>query len=66
MDIIFYIFIPSSWLGKEEGNYVWNNLHSMYVFALIIAIIVTILKVYFKIINLVSTFIFFILTQKGN
>ena len=45
MDIIFFIFIPSSWMSDSEGNFVWNNLQSMHGFAVFIAIIVFTLKV---------------------
>ena len=45
MDIIFFIFVPQSWMAATENNSVWNNLRSMHGFAVFIAIIVFVLKV---------------------
>ena len=45
MDIIFFIFVPGSWMTYEENNHVWNNLRSMHGFAIFLSVVIFILKV---------------------
>lgn len=45
MDLIFYLFVTSSWMTLEENNSVWNGLHGMHGFAIFCSVIITILKV---------------------
>ena len=45
MDIIFFIFVPGSWMTYEENNHVWNNLRGMHGFAIFLSVIIFILKV---------------------
>ncbi len=45
MDLIFYLFVTSSWMTLEEGNSVWNGLKGMHGFAIFCSVVITILKV---------------------
>ena len=45
MDVIFFIFVPNSWLTTQENNWVWNNQQGLHVFAIIIAVVLFIMKV---------------------
>jgi hypothetical protein len=45
MDLIFYLFVTSSWMTMEEGNSVWNGLKGMHGFAIFCSVVITILKV---------------------
>jgi hypothetical protein len=45
MDLIFYLFVTSSWMATEEGNSVWNGLHGLHGFAIFCSVVITILKV---------------------
>ena len=45
MDLIFYLFVTSSWMTLEENNTVWNGLRGMHGFAIFCSVIITILKV---------------------
>lgn len=46
MDIIFFIFVPQSWLAYQENNWVWNNQHGMHGFGIFIAVVVFLMKVH--------------------
>ena len=45
MDVIFFIFIPNSWLTTQENNWVWNNQKGLHTFAIIIAVVLFLMKV---------------------
>ena len=45
MDVIFFIFVPASWMAYEENNTVWNNLRSLHGFAIFLSVVIFILKV---------------------
>lgn len=59
MDILFFIFVPGSWMAYQENNTVWNNLRGMHGFAIFLSVIIFILKVHNCII-LVAPIIFHI------
>ena len=45
MDLIFYLFIAPSWMTTQENNDVWNGLHGVHGFAIVLSVIITILKI---------------------
>jgi hypothetical protein len=45
MDLIFYLFVTSSWMTLEENNTVWNGLRGMHGFAIFCSVVITVLKV---------------------
>jgi|LakMenE01Jun11ns_1017448.scaffolds.fasta_scaffold9906611_2 hypothetical protein len=45
MDILFFIFVPGSWMAYQENNTVWNNLRGMHGFAIFLSVIIFIAKV---------------------
>lgn len=46
MDVLFFIFVPGSWMTYQENNSVWNGLRGMHGFAIFLSVITFILKVY--------------------
>ena len=46
MDILFFIFVPGSWMAYQENNTVWNNLRGMHGFAIFLSVFIFIDKVY--------------------
>lgn len=45
MDIIFFVFVPGSWMTYQENNTVWNNLRGLHGFAIFLSVIIFLLKV---------------------
>jgi hypothetical protein len=45
MDLIFFVFVPNSWMNDQTDNYLWNNLKGLHGFAIFLAVLVFILKV---------------------
>lgn len=45
MDILFFVFVPGSWMSYQENNTVWNNLHGLHGFAIFLSVIIFLLKV---------------------
>jgi|JI6StandDraft_1071083.scaffolds.fasta_scaffold41783_2 hypothetical protein len=44
MDLIFYLFVTSSWMSTEDQNTVWNNLKGAHGFSIFCSVVITILK----------------------
>ncbi len=45
MDILFFIFVPGSWMTYQDNNSVWNGLRGMHGFAIFLSVITFLLKV---------------------
>lgn len=45
MDVLFFIFVPGSWMTYQENNTVWNNLRGLHGFAIFLSVVIFILKV---------------------
>lgn len=45
MDIIFFVFVPGSWMTYQENNTVWNNLRGLHGFAIFLSVVTFLLKV---------------------
>ena len=44
MDLIFYLFVTSSWMTTEDNNSVWNGLKGAHGFSIFCSVIITLLK----------------------
>lgn len=45
LDILFFVFVPRTWLTEDANNSIWNSLKSMHGFAIFCSVIVLLLKV---------------------
>lgn len=45
MDVLFFVFVPGSWMAYQENNTVWNNLRGLHGFAIFLSVVTFILKV---------------------
>jgi hypothetical protein len=45
MDILFFIFVPSTWMAYQENNTVWDNLRGLHKFAIFLSVVIFLLKV---------------------
>lgn len=59
MDILFFIFVPGSWMTYQDNNSVWNGLRGMHGFSIFLSVITFLLKVIF-ITYVDSPFVFYI------
>jgi hypothetical protein len=45
LDVLFFVFVPRTWLTEDANNSIWNSLKSMHGFAIFCSVIVLLLKV---------------------
>lgn len=45
MDILFFVFVPGSWMAYQENNTLWNNLRGLHGFAIFLSVVTFVLKV---------------------
>ena len=46
LDVLFFIFVPRTWMTEDVNNTVWNSLRSMHGFAIILSVLILLLKVH--------------------
>lgn len=44
-DVLFFVFVPRTWMTEDANNSVWNGLRSMHGFAIFLSVLVLVLKV---------------------
>ena len=45
LDVLFFVFVPRTWMTEDVNNTVWNSLRSMHGFAIFLSVVILILKV---------------------
>jgi hypothetical protein len=45
LDLLFFVFVPRTWMTEDANNAVWNSLRSMHGFAIFLSVVVLLLKV---------------------
>ena len=45
LDLLFFVFVPKTWMSDEENNTIWNGMKGLRAFAIFLSVLELALKV---------------------